>query len=89
MNCIKRQKDTTRKDGSPRLEVSDKLLGESGGHLLRVPESLGAGGEGDGRAQDGGWHHPLNGREFPQAQGEGEDREAWCAAVQGLAKSRT
>ena len=34
-----------------------------------------------------GWHHQLNGREFEQAPGDSEGREAWRAAVQGLAKS--
>ena len=32
-----------------------------------------------------GWHHRLNGHEFEQTLG---DREAWCAAVHGAAKSR-
>ena len=39
-----------------------------------------------------GWHHPLNGHEFEQAPGDGEEqenREAWSAAVYGIAKSRT
>ena len=36
-----------------------------------------------------GWHHQLNGHEFEQAQGNGEDREACHAAVHGVAKSQT
>ena len=32
-----------------------------------------------------GWH--LNGHEFEQAPGDGEDKEAWCAAVHGVARS--
>ena len=36
-----------------------------------------------------GWHHRLNGHEFEQAPGDGEDREASRAAVHGVAKSWT
>ena len=36
-----------------------------------------------------GWHHWLNGHEFEQAPGVGDDREAWCAAVHAVAKSWT
>ena len=35
------------------------------------------------------WHHQLNGREFQQAPGVGAGREAWRAAVHGVAKSQT
>ena len=28
-----------------------------------------------------GWYHQLNGREFEQAPGDSEEREAWCAVV--------
>ena len=34
-----------------------------------------------------GWHHRLNGHEFDQALGDGEDREAWHAAVHGVEES--
>ena len=36
-----------------------------------------------------GWHHLLNGHEFEQTLGDGEGREAWCAAVHGVTKSQT
>ena len=44
-----------------------------------------------GMTKDGmvGWHHRLNGHEFEQVLGDGEDREAWRAAVHGVTKSRT
>ena len=35
------------------------------------------------------WHHRLDGCKFEQALGVGDDREAWCAAVHGVSKSRT
>jgi len=36
-----------------------------------------------------GWHHRLNGHEFEQALGTGDDREAWSAAGHGVAQSWT
>ena len=35
-----------------------------------------------------GWHHWLDGHGFEQALVVG-DREAWCAAVDGVTKSQT
>ena len=34
------------------------------------------------------WHHHLNGHEFEQAPEMVKDREAWHAAVHGVAKSQ-
>ena len=36
-----------------------------------------------------GWHHWLNGHEFEKTLGDGEGREAWCAAVHGVTKIQT
>ena len=36
-----------------------------------------------------GWHHRLNGHEFEQLQERVKDRETWCVAVHGVAKSQT
>ena len=44
---------------------------------------------GEGTAEDEviGWHHQLDGPEFEQILGESEDREAWDAAIHGVAES--
>ena len=36
-----------------------------------------------------GWYHQVNGHEFEQALGVSNGREAWRAAVHGVAKSWT
>ena len=45
-----------------------------------------AGGEGDEMVV---WHHRLNGHDFELAPGDVKDRDAWRAAVHGVAKSWT
>ena len=36
-----------------------------------------------------GWHHRVDGHEFEWTPGAGDGREAWRAAILGVAKSRT
>jgi len=52
-------------------------------------EGLGAGGEGDDRGWGAGWHHWLDGCESEWTPGVVMDRETWCAAIHGVANSRT
>ena len=36
-----------------------------------------------------GWHHQFSGHELGKIREMVRDREAWCAAVHGVVKSRT
>ena len=62
------------------------------GHLMRRVDSLEKtlmlGGTGGRTSEDemAGWHHQLNGQELRETV---KDREAWHAAVHGVAKSLT
>ena len=67
------------------------------GHLMRRVDSLektlmlgriGAGGEGDDRGWDG-WMASLTQVSLSELQKLVMDREAWRAAIHGVAKSRT
>ena len=68
------------------------------GHLMWRADSLEKTGAGkDWRQKEKGaaeeemvrWHHRLNGHEFEQVWEIVKDREAWHAAVHGVAKSQT
>ena len=67
------------------------------GHLIGRANSLEDFGAGkDWRPNEKGgtedemvwWHHRLDGHEFEQTREIVKDREAWCAAVHGIAKNQ-
>ena len=92
----RRSNQSILKEISPEysLEGLDKAEAPILGHLMRraylLEKTLMPGQEEKGTTEDEvvGWHHWLNGHECEQTLGDGEGREAWSAAVHGVAKSR-
>ena len=63
--------------GADSLEKT-LVLGKNGGRRRRGQQRMRA-----------GWLHRYNGHELGQTPGDAEGREAWCAAVHEVSKSRT
>ena len=73
-----------------KLQYFDHLIPRSDS-LEKIDAGKDWGQEERGTTEDEmvGWHHRLDGHEFEQAPGVGDDREAWRGAVHGITKSRT
>ena len=95
----RRSNQSILKEISPEYSLEGlmlKLKLQYFGHLMQRTDSLRKTlmlGKIEGRRRRGWqrfwWYHQLDVHDFEQAPGVGDGQEVWCAAVCGVAKSRT
>ena len=95
----RRSNQSILKEISPGISLEGMMLKlklQSFGHLLWRVDSLektlmlgGIGGKRRTEDEMAGWHHWLDGHEFEWTRELVMDREAWRAAIHGVAKSWT
>ena len=97
----RRSNQSILKEISPGISLEGMMLKlklQYFGHLMQRVDSLEKsdagrdwGQEEKGMTEDemAGWHHQLDAHELRWTPGVGDGREAWRAAIHGVAKSRT